>query len=131
MSLAESPPAAAPAYIRLHGRNRKSWFAENAGRDERYNYLYKPAERSTWIEWLQQLVRRKPTAHNIYLIANNHFRGQAVVDALLLQKLWTGKKPPLPASLKQAYRKDLETFPTSPGGRRSSRKPDEPPPTLF
>ena len=27
-------------YVRLHGRNYKNWFAENAQSHERYNYLY-------------------------------------------------------------------------------------------
>ncbi len=28
------------SYVRLHGRNYKNWFKQDAGRDERYNYLY-------------------------------------------------------------------------------------------
>ncbi len=31
-------------YLRLHGRNAAAWFAEDAGRDQRYDYLYSPAE---------------------------------------------------------------------------------------
>src|SRR5580692_371500 len=34
-------------YVRLHGRNCEQWF-DSDSRDDRYNYLYKPAELEKW-----------------------------------------------------------------------------------
>jgi uncharacterized protein YecE (DUF72 family) len=37
------------AYVRLHGRNYKNWFSENANVRERYDYLYKLNELEPWV----------------------------------------------------------------------------------
>src|SRR5215471_6569125 len=36
-------------YVRLHGRNYREWFRDQAGRDERYDYLYTAAELAPWV----------------------------------------------------------------------------------
>ncbi len=120
---------AGPLYIRLHGRNRTAWFDREAGRDRRYDYLYTPQERAGWLERLRRLARDAPAGVAAFLIANNHFRGQAVVDALVLQEMWSGRRPPLPASLKRAYPRELAAFPAAPTA--AGRRRREPPPTLF
>jgi hypothetical protein len=53
-----------------------------------------------------------------------------VVDALLLQYLWTGRRPALPATLKRAYQQELAAFPDPPP---AAPQADTPPatPTLF
>jgi uncharacterized protein YecE (DUF72 family) len=72
-------------YLRLHGRNAATWFREDAGRDARYDYLYADDELNEISSLLQAIAARAP---EMYLITNNHFRGQAVVNALqLLHKL--------------------------------------------
>lgn len=66
-------------YVRLHGRNADDWFREEAGRDERYNYLYSAKELKPWLE---KIERMRAVADETYVITNNHYRGQAVVNAL-------------------------------------------------
>ncbi len=46
------------SYVRLHGRNYKNWFKENAGRDERYNYLYTKEELQDWFEKIKELGKK-------------------------------------------------------------------------
>jgi uncharacterized protein YecE (DUF72 family) len=69
-------------YVRLHGRNHDDWFREDATRDDRYNYLYSEAELKPWIEKIERIRSR---ADEIYVITNNHYRGQAVVNAFEIQ----------------------------------------------
>jgi uncharacterized protein YecE (DUF72 family) len=70
------------AYVRLHGRNKETWFDEEADRDSRYNYLYTPEELAPWLERIQHMRRE---ANELFIITNNHYRGQAVVNALEIQ----------------------------------------------
>ncbi|UCD57642.1 MAG: DUF72 domain-containing protein [Candidatus Hydrogenedentota bacterium] len=89
------------AYIRLHGRNRGNWFNEKAGRDERYDYLYSDDELAPWIESARRMAER---AREVYVIANNHFRGQAVCNAIMFKASLLGRRMRAPAAL-------LENFP--------------------
>lgn len=66
-------------YVRLHGRNYQDWFREKAPRDDRYNYLYSLDELEPWIARIKQIAAKMKES---YVITNNHFRGQAVVNAL-------------------------------------------------
>ncbi len=69
-------------YVRLHGRNHDDWFREEASRDDRYNYLYSPEELKPWLEKIERI---RSQAGEIYVITNNHYRGQAVVNAFDIQ----------------------------------------------
>ena len=69
-------------YVRLHGRNYQDWFRENAGRDARYNYLYSDKELQPWLDAIHRI---KETSIETYVIANNHFRGKAAVNALQIK----------------------------------------------
>ncbi|MFW6457154.1 MAG: DUF72 domain-containing protein, partial [Planctomycetota bacterium] len=61
-------------YMRLHGRNKEAWFSNDAGRDERYDYLYSPEE----LRGIQQAVEKTAEqVQKMFVIANNHYRGQA------------------------------------------------------
>lgn len=88
------------AYLRLHGRNADHWFNEESGPNDRYNYLYSPREQRDIVDVAQELGKR---AQKVFLIANNHFRGQAVANAAELQSELTGVMPPLPPSLTELY----------------------------
>jgi uncharacterized protein YecE (DUF72 family) len=69
------------AYFRLHGRNR-AWFRKGASRDEVYDWHYAPDE----VASIAQRVERLAAASaRTLVVANNHFRGQAlqVVEDLL------------------------------------------------
>lgn len=88
------------AYVRLHGRNYENWFKSDAGRDARYDYLYGEAEMDEWVERIRGLMEE---AANVFVIANNHFRGQAPANALALKAKLTGKKVSVPESLVAHY----------------------------
>ena len=101
---ATAPPTtivtAPTAYVRLHGRNRETWFAEGAGRDARYDYLYSHDEIGEWAGRVR-LMQRK--AKDIFIIANNHYRGQAAANALELAHALTGARKALPPGLLAAF----------------------------
>ncbi|HKQ62444.1 MAG TPA: DUF72 domain-containing protein [Candidatus Polarisedimenticolaceae bacterium] len=90
----------AVGYLRLHGRNARNWFRAEAGRDARYDYLYSLAE-------LEPLVRTARVmalaARELYVVQNNHFRGQALVNALQLRHLLEAEPPAAPEDLTRAY----------------------------
>ena len=92
-------------YVRLHGRNYKEWFqADN--RNDRYNYLYKPAELKPWTEKIRSVAEK---SLKTLAITNNHYKGQAAVNALELKSMLSGKKVKAPETLVNAYT-DLKTF---------------------
>ncbi|MCX6565315.1 MAG: DUF72 domain-containing protein [Candidatus Aminicenantes bacterium] len=88
------------AYVRLHGRNYKDWFREGAGRDARYNYLYAKNELDEWVERIKELGR---STDRIYVVTNNHYRGQALANALQIKNLTSGKKLEVPEELLKQY----------------------------
>lgn len=88
------------AYYRFHGRNRSAWFDRNAGRDERYNYLYSEEELRPWVENIEEMMRR---VEQIYVMANNHYRGQAPVNALQIKAALAGEKVKAPVALIEYY----------------------------
>lgn len=89
----------AGAYFRLHGRNYKNWFAEDAGRDARYDYLYSPEELSPWASVIKQAAAE---ASATYVVLNNHFRGQAPANAFEMAHLLFGRRLPAPDELRRA-----------------------------
>jgi uncharacterized protein YecE (DUF72 family) len=88
------------AYVRLHGRNFKAWFAKDVPRYERYNYLYTEEELAEWVGRLDRMAER---ARNVYVIANNHYRGQAPANALEIRALLEGRQVDVPPDLLAAY----------------------------
>jgi len=87
-------------YVRLHGRNYQNWFNERAGRDQRYDYLYQKAELTEWAERVRSIAGR---CEQTFVIFNNHFRGQAVVNCLQLTAVVLKKKVAVPDSLLLHY----------------------------
>ena len=85
------------AYARLHGRNYEKWFAHEESW-ERYNYLYTKEELTHWVERIQRMAEKAEA----YVITNNHFRGQAIVNAADLKEA-LGQPAKLPPQLKIAY----------------------------
>jgi len=104
------PPSAratsSVGYIRVHGRNYKDWFRKAAGRDERYDYLYSAAELKPWAERTRALAE-EPSVTDVYVVNNNHFAGQAVTNALMLEAQVTQKPVQIPETLLSAYPKEL------------------------
>jgi len=88
------------AYVRLHGRNSKNWFREGAGRDERYDYLYARGELEDWVTRIKALGTK---SGKVYVITNNHYRGQAMANALQIRNMITGEKVDIPDLLLEKY----------------------------
>lgn len=87
-------------YVRLHGRNYEDWFREKAPRDDRYNYLYSVDELEPWITRIKEMAAKTKES---YVITNNHFRGQAVVNALEIKATLEEERVVAPAPLFQNY----------------------------
>jgi uncharacterized protein YecE (DUF72 family) len=87
-------------YIRLHGRNQQHWFNEKSGRNDRYNYLY---SREELVPWQQHLDRIAAAAQRTFVIFNNHFHGQAIVNAFEFQYMLEQKPLDIPPHLLQHF----------------------------
>ncbi len=106
------PSAVATArvgYIRIHGRNWRDWFRADATRDERYDYLYSAAELEPWAERARALEGEGP-AREIYVVTNNHFRGQEVANAAMLRSMIERRKVPVPPALLGAFGEVLTPY---------------------
>jgi uncharacterized protein YecE (DUF72 family) len=68
-------------YVRFHGRNHETWWDRNRQSWERYDYLYSEDELS---EWVPGLLRLDAKARRTYAIFNNHYRGKAPRNAVML-----------------------------------------------
>jgi uncharacterized protein YecE (DUF72 family) len=91
------------AYLRLHGRNQQKWWKhEDAW--ERYDYLYRADNIRRLAEKLKTLAGQSPRT-KFYVFFNNHARGQAVANALML------KGELEPECKAQAPRALIEAFP--------------------
>jgi uncharacterized protein YecE (DUF72 family) len=102
------------AYHRFHGRNAAKWFGPNTSNEERYDYLYTPEQMA---KAAGRLTRSAESAASleagsprgaagtagVTAILNNHFRGQAVANAIQLQHLLTGEVVAAPETLRAAY----------------------------
>jgi uncharacterized protein YecE (DUF72 family) len=92
------PPVAertAPvAYVRFHGRNASRWWSHEEAY-ERYDYLYRTAELEEWVPRLRALAAGEG---RLLVAFNNHYQGQAVVNARMLARLLgvepAGEGPP-------------------------------------
>lgn len=87
-------------YVRLHGRNSADWFRPDAGRDDRYNYLYEKAELTPWVNKVRQAAMENLPG---LIVANNHFRGQAAANVVEIRAGLAGAPVPAPAELIRTY----------------------------
>lgn len=87
-------------YFRLHGRNRRTWFDPKAGRDQKYDYLYSKRELQEVLPYIERVAARTLTT---YVITNNHFRGQAAVNAIQLSALLGNEPKAVPESLEREF----------------------------
>jgi len=87
-------------YIRLHGRNYKTWFKKEAETRERYDYLYPKEELE---EWLPRIRKVAGLCQQMFVIANNHFQGKELANALMFKFMCTRKKQRAPQSLIRRY----------------------------
>jgi uncharacterized protein YecE (DUF72 family) len=62
------------AYVRMHGRNARTWNLRGKSAAERFDYLYSEAELAEWIEPLQELSQM---SERVYVMFNNNGRSAA------------------------------------------------------
>ena len=86
--------------MRLHGQNKEKWFKEDAEGWERYDYLYSEDELSKWVKKIRDLSAK---TDKVFVINNNHYRGQAAANSLELKSLLTGDRITVPPPLLAAY----------------------------
>ena len=89
-------------YVRVHGRNYKEWFRDKATVEQRYNYLYKAEELEPWVERAKEMAE-SPGTREVYVITNNHYKGKAVANALMMKSMLTGERVPAPSGVIDSY----------------------------
>jgi uncharacterized protein YecE (DUF72 family) len=99
-------------YFRMHGRNEEKWFSK-AGRDETYDYYYNNDELAEIRKRINELAEAFET---LTVIANNHYRGAELANAIELKALLSGEMQPVPECL-------LRTYPNLAGIALTSDKP--------
>jgi uncharacterized protein YecE (DUF72 family) len=106
------PSAVATArvgYVRVHGRNYKDWFREEAGRDARYDYLYTADELAPWAQ-RARVIAELPRVEDVYVVTNNHFEGKAVANAAMLRAMVEARRVAAPPELAARYARALGPF---------------------
>ena len=96
-------------YVRVHGRNYKDWFREKAPVEQRYNYLYRADELEPWVERALEIAA-DPATKEVYVVTNNHYKGKAVANALMMKSMVTGVRAPAPAGVVEAYGDALDGY---------------------
>jgi uncharacterized protein YecE (DUF72 family) len=106
-------------YCRLHGRNAAAWFDREAGRDRRYDYLYSAEEIDEVVRRVKSMAAAAPL---VFVITNNHFRGQGPANSLMLKARLLGRPVPVPPDLLRAFpalAPDAAPEPAAPGTQGS------------
>ncbi|GJG85482.1 hypothetical protein tb265_06630 [Gemmatimonadetes bacterium T265] len=107
-SLGPSATATAPVgYVRLHGRNYEDWWRPDAGVEARYDYLYTAAELEPWAARTRAVAAVAPET---YVVTNNHYRGQAVTNAVMLDAMLAGRPVDAPPGVAATYAAALAPY---------------------
>jgi uncharacterized protein YecE (DUF72 family) len=96
-------------YVRVHGRNYKDWFREKAPVEQRYNYLYSAEELEPWAERTKEIAA-DPATREVYVVTNNHYKGKAVANALMMKSMITGQPAPAPPGVAEAYGETMASY---------------------
>ena len=108
-SIKPSATTTAPVgYVRIHGRNYHEWFRKDAGVEARYDYLYTPRELHGWAERTVQVA--EAGAEEVYVVANNHYRAQAAVNAIQMTSMLRDEPVPAPERLYGTYERELAAW---------------------
>jgi uncharacterized protein YecE (DUF72 family) len=84
------------AYVRLHGRNARTWNVRGGSAADRFDYLYSDEELEEWIEPMRELAG---SAEQVYVLANTNARSpdgsggeiaQGPANALALARVLAG-----------------------------------------
>lgn len=87
-------------YFRLHGQNTAAWFDSKAGRDEVYNYYYPPEERKQLVARAKRISAK---FRSLTIVANNHYQGKEVANALQLKAALADQRVAVPPRLLDHY----------------------------
>jgi uncharacterized protein YecE (DUF72 family) len=90
-------------YVRMHGRNAKTWNIRGKSASERFDYLYSEEELREWAPPLAELAE---DARELYVMLNNNGRSrnpdapkgwisQAPTNALMLRQVLTAEGAPV------------------------------------
>jgi uncharacterized protein YecE (DUF72 family) len=110
-SIGPGAVATAPVgYVRLHGRNYEAWFREDASVESRYDYLYSADELAPWVERTRTIAA---ATDRTFVVANNHFEGKAVVNAVMLGSMVAGEPVAAPPGVVAAYADVIRAFAAS------------------
>lgn len=90
-------------YFRVHGRNLKNWFKKSGSPHEKYDYNYPKEELLELAEIIKKIGSQ---AQRTFVIANNHFRGNALKNAIELKSMIRNEKPRIPKTCADHF-KDL------------------------
>jgi uncharacterized protein YecE (DUF72 family) len=71
-------------YVRMHGRNVAQWW--RGTNVTRYEYDYSMDEMKPWVHRIEDM-EATPGTKDVYVVFNNHSRGNAAQNAAALQKL--------------------------------------------
>ena len=93
-------------YVRVHGRNYMDWFRKDAGRDARYDYLYHSEELQPWVERTREIAGDK-TTETVDVVFNNHYKAQAVVNAVQFKAMLHDEPASVPPLLYESYPNEL------------------------
>jgi len=88
------------SYWRLHGRNYRNWFGKDTDVASRYDYLYSERELEQIKQKIEELMGYSAKS---FVIFNNHYRGQAVVNAFQTRFFLEKKKVQVPENLLRNY----------------------------
>jgi uncharacterized protein YecE (DUF72 family) len=69
-------------YVRLHGRNARTWWGRGGG--DRYDYLYSEDELRQWIAKIKDMSQK---ARKTFIFFNNCHAGQAASNAQMMKEL--------------------------------------------
>ena len=107
------------AYVRLHGRNTAKWFSDEAESWERYDYFY-PQDQLE--EVAQHVSKLAESADRIFVIANNHYKGQGAANALQLRHMLSEQPVDVPPTMMQHYPVLAKIARTPPPPRQQQRQ---------
>jgi uncharacterized protein YecE (DUF72 family) len=93
-------PGGQIGYFRLHGRNAEAWFDAAAGRDETYNYYYSRPERDRLVARAQRISKQ---FRSLTVVANNHYQGKEVANALQIKAALANAPVAVPPRLLDRY----------------------------
>ncbi len=97
---ADSSAGAALCYVRLHGRNSRTWWSHSESAD-RYDYLYAAGELMPFAEAAR---RAAGAGRRVLMYMNNHFSAKAVANAAILtHQLGMPVRGPYPRELVARY----------------------------